>query len=46
MEVVVTNEGRCGDFNDAEVSAINEGLPQGLITVDEAIAMMDAGLCQ
>jgi len=46
MEVVVTNEGRCGDFDDAEVSAINEGLPQGLITVDEAIEMMDAALCQ
>jgi ABC-type glycerol-3-phosphate transport system substrate-binding protein len=35
----------CGDFIDAMVAALNEGLPQGLITVDEAIEMMDANLC-
>ena len=46
MEVGVTNEGRCGDFNDASVSALNEGLPQSLISVDEAIEILDAGLCQ
>jgi len=36
----------CGDFNDAVISALNEGLPQGLITVDEAIEMLDANLCK
>jgi hypothetical protein len=35
----------CGDFVDAMVAALNEGLPQGLISVDEAIEMMDANLC-
>lgn len=37
---------RCGDFDDAVVSALNEGLPQDLITMDEAIEMLDATLCQ
>ena len=46
MTVGVTNEGRCGGFNDALVSNLNEGLPLGLITVDEAIEMMDAALCK
>jgi hypothetical protein len=46
MEVGVTNEGHCGEFDDALVTALNEGLPQGLISVDEAIEMLDAGLCQ
>ena len=37
---------QCGDFKDAMESALNQGLPQGLITVDEAIEMMDANLCE
>ena len=37
---------RCGDFNDAVVSALNEGLPQGLISVDEAIELLDSKLCK
>jgi len=36
----------CGDFNDAVIAALNEGLPQGLMTVDEAIEMLDANLCK
>jgi len=36
---------RCGDFNDAYTSVINEGLPLGLISVDDAIAQLDAVLC-
>jgi multiple sugar transport system substrate-binding protein len=46
LEIGVIAEQRCGDFNDAITSALNEGLPQGLITVDEAIATMDAALCK
>jgi ABC-type glycerol-3-phosphate transport system substrate-binding protein len=46
MEVGVTNEGRCGDFDSASVAALNEGLPLGLVSVDEAIEMLDAALCQ
>ncbi|UCD27386.1 MAG: extracellular solute-binding protein [Planctomycetota bacterium] len=37
---------RCGDFNDAVVSALNEGLPLDLVTVDEAVEMLDSNLCQ
>jgi len=36
---------KCGDFGDAYVSVINEGLPLGLISVDDAIATLDAALC-
>lgn len=46
MDVGVTNEGRCGDFEAASVSALNEGLPLNLISVDEAIEMLDGALCQ
>jgi multiple sugar transport system substrate-binding protein len=37
---------RCGDFNDALTSNLNQGIPLGLITVDEAIANLDAALCK
>jgi ABC-type glycerol-3-phosphate transport system substrate-binding protein len=46
MQVGVTAEGACGSFNDALVSALNEGLPLGLISVDEAIQTLNAGLCK
>jgi ABC-type glycerol-3-phosphate transport system substrate-binding protein len=32
---------RSGDFKDATTSVLNEGLPLGLITVDEAIEMLN-----
>lgn len=35
----------CGGFNDALVTVLNEGLPLGLFTVDEAIEYLDANLC-
>jgi len=37
---------RCGDFEDALVTALNEGLPQGLVSVDEAVEIVDSGLCE
>lgn len=46
LELAVVPEQRCAEFNDAYVSAINEGLPQGLISIDEAIEMLDANLCE
>ena len=45
MERAVASGVSCGDFVDARTAAINEGLPQGLITVDEAIKKVDAKLC-
>ncbi|NWF71213.1 MAG: carbohydrate ABC transporter substrate-binding protein [Chloroflexi bacterium] len=36
---------RCGDFDAAVVSTLNEGLPLGLLSVDEAIEMLDSALC-
>ena len=35
----------CGDFNDALTTVLNEGLPLGLYTVDEAIKYLDDHLC-
>ena len=46
MDVGVTNEGRCGEFDDAYVQALNEGIPQQLLTVDEAIELLDTNLCK
>jgi multiple sugar transport system substrate-binding protein len=37
---------RCGDFEAAVTAALNEGLPLGLLNVDEAISMLDESLCQ
>ncbi len=36
----------CGDFNDALTSVLNQGIPLGLLSVDEAIATLDAKLCK
>ncbi len=37
---------RCGDFEDAAISNLNEGLPLGLVSVDEVVANLDAALCK
>jgi hypothetical protein len=36
----------CGSFADATISVLNEGLPLGLISVDEAVQMLDDALCE
>lgn len=46
LEIGIGFTNRCGEFNDAFVSALNDGLPQGLVTVDEAVEMLDAALCK
>jgi ABC-type glycerol-3-phosphate transport system substrate-binding protein len=46
LDVEVTNEGRCGGFDAASVQALNKGLPQGLLTVEEAIELLNSRLCK
>jgi ABC-type glycerol-3-phosphate transport system substrate-binding protein len=46
MDSTMASGAPCGDFLDARTSALNQGLPQGLLTIDEAIAMVDAKLCK
>jgi len=46
MDVGVTAEGACGDFQAVLDNELNVGLQLGLITVDEAITTLDANLCQ
>jgi multiple sugar transport system substrate-binding protein len=46
MERAVGPGVSCGDFIDARTAAINEGLPQGLLTVDQAIQKVNAKLCK
>lgn len=45
METGLWYDNKCSDFYDAVTSALNEGLPLGLITVDEAVELLDANLC-
>jgi ABC-type glycerol-3-phosphate transport system substrate-binding protein len=45
MSTAIAPTPRCGDFKDAVVTALNEGLPEGLITVDEAIEILNKNLC-
>lgn len=42
----VVAETRCGDFQAAVEDALNEGLPLGLISVDEAVFLLDMALCE
>lgn len=35
----------CGDFNNALTAVLNEGIPLGLMSVDEAIEYLDENLC-
>jgi len=45
MERRLATGAACGDFVDARTNALNQGLPQSLVTIDEAIEMLDAKLC-
>jgi multiple sugar transport system substrate-binding protein len=45
MERKLATGAVCGGFLDARTNAVNIGLPQGLLTVDESIEMLDAALC-
>lgn len=46
MPAAVGATTRCGDFEAATVSVLNEGLPLGLLTVDEAVEMLNLSLCE
>lgn len=45
MDFVIGTDAPCGDFLDARTTALNEGLPLGLVTVDDAITMLNAHQC-
>jgi hypothetical protein len=45
MERKMATGAVCGDFLDARTNALNIGMPQGLLNVDETIQMMDEKLC-
>jgi multiple sugar transport system substrate-binding protein len=45
MQPVIVADAPCGDFLDVRTTALNQGIPLGLVTVDEAIAQLDAKLC-
>jgi multiple sugar transport system substrate-binding protein len=46
MENAIGPTATCGDFVDAKTANINEGLPQGLVTIDKAIQNVNAKLCK
>ena len=45
MPVAVGATTRCGDFSAAVAGVLNEGLPLGLLSVDEAVDMLNDALC-
>jgi ABC-type glycerol-3-phosphate transport system substrate-binding protein len=44
-EPVIVADAPCGDFLDVRTTALNQGIPLGLVTVDEAIEQLNAKLC-
>lgn len=46
LKVATPDVTHCGDFEDALKTYINEGIPQSLVTVDEAIKGLNAKLCK
>lgn len=45
MSYVLTKDTPCGDFLDARTTNLNQGIPLGLVSVDDAIAQLDAHQC-
>jgi len=45
MSTAIAATARCGDFEAAAVAALNEGVPLGLLSVDDAVDMLDGALC-
>jgi ABC-type glycerol-3-phosphate transport system substrate-binding protein len=45
MSFSIGTDAPCGDFLDARTTALNQGLPLGLMTVDEALELLNANLC-
>ncbi len=45
MQPVIVADAPCGDFLDVRTTALNQGIPLGLVTVDEAIEQLNAKQC-
>ena len=45
MTYSIGTDAPCGDFLDARTTALNQGLPLGLMSVDEALELLNANLC-
>lgn len=45
MKAVIGASAPCGDYVDARTANLNQGIPLGLVTVDEAIAQLNAHQC-
>jgi len=45
MKAVIGASAPRGDFVDARTANLNQGIPLGLVTVDEAIAQLNAHQC-
>jgi multiple sugar transport system substrate-binding protein len=46
MQTPLGSDAPCAGYVDVRTSMLNQGLPQGLITIDEAIKKLDAALCK
>jgi ABC-type glycerol-3-phosphate transport system substrate-binding protein len=46
MQGTMASGAPCGDFLDAKTASLNQGLPLGLMTVDQAIKNLNAKLCK
>ena len=45
LPTMQTPTSACGDFNDAMTNALSQGIPLDLVSVDEAVEMLDSALC-
>ena len=45
MDYSIGTDAPCGEFLDARTTALNQGLPLGLMTVDETIEQLNSHLC-
>jgi multiple sugar transport system substrate-binding protein len=46
MKTTLGSDAPCGGYVDVRTSMLNQGLPQNLVTIDEAITKLNAALCK
>jgi hypothetical protein len=46
MQTPMGSDTPCAGYVDVRTSMLNQGLPQGLVTIDDAIKKLDAALCK
>lgn len=46
MQTPLGSDAPCAGYVDVRTSMLNQGLPQNLVTIDEAIKKLDANLCK